>query len=248
MGWAIGGVAAVIDSTITVNQVFHNTLWVPAHFHTYYLMGVVLMTLGAVYHLAVTLTAETENLKRSRIMAAHLIVGGYGFMLSFYLAGADSVPRRFAAYPAELTSGPFLANLSLVFILTCSVGWHCTCGTPADCASARCARDGRASDRLPRRASGRARLPAGASGRRRAVARAIERGRGRPRYAARRDPLREPRGPGHHRPHGRRRDVSLGAVAGRAAGAHDGLHALWRHLLTVSARAAACRRVTRPAR
>ncbi len=117
MGWAIGGVAAVIDSTIVVNQAFHNTLWVPAHFHTYYLMGVVLMTLGGVYHLVVSLTAETENLRRSRVTAAHLVVGGYGLMLSFYLAGADAVPRRFAAYPEELASGPFFANLSLVFIL-----------------------------------------------------------------------------------------------------------------------------------
>ena len=40
---AVGGVAAVIDSTVAVNLVFHNTLWVPAHFHTYYLMGVVFM-------------------------------------------------------------------------------------------------------------------------------------------------------------------------------------------------------------
>ena len=117
MGWAIGGVAAVIDSTITVNQVLHNTLWVPAHFHTYYLMGVVLMTLGAIYHLLVKLTAANENLKRSRVMAAHLLVGGYGFLLSFYLAGADSVPRRFAVYPAEMTDGPFLAGISIVFIL-----------------------------------------------------------------------------------------------------------------------------------
>jgi len=117
MGWAIGGVAAVIDSTITVNQAFHNTLWVPAHFHTYYLMGVVLMTLGGVYHLAVALTSETENLKRSRVMAAHLVVGGYGLMLSFYLAGADAVPRRFAAYPIEVANGPLLAGISLVFIL-----------------------------------------------------------------------------------------------------------------------------------
>ena len=99
MGWAIGGVAAVIDSTISVNRAFHNTLWVPAHFHTYYLMGVVLMTLGAVYHLATHLTGARENLRRSRIVAALVAVGGYGFVFTFYLAGADSIPRRFAAYP-----------------------------------------------------------------------------------------------------------------------------------------------------
>ncbi len=117
MGWAIGGVAAVIDSTIQVNRMFHNTLWVPAHFHTYYLMGVVLMTLGGIYHLAVTVTSETENLKRSRVMAWHLVVGGYGLMLTFYLGGAESIPRRFPVYPAELASGPVLAQVSLLFIL-----------------------------------------------------------------------------------------------------------------------------------
>ncbi|MEO6966668.1 MAG: cbb3-type cytochrome c oxidase subunit I, partial [Acidobacteriaceae bacterium] len=46
MGWAVGGVGAVIDSTVAMNFRFHNTLWVNAHFHTYYLMGVVLMLLG----------------------------------------------------------------------------------------------------------------------------------------------------------------------------------------------------------
>ena len=117
MGWAIGGVAAVIDSTIAVNTRFHNTLWVPAHFHTYYLMGVVLMILGAIYHLATTLTPEPENVKRSRIIAAHLLVGGYGFLSAFYVAGANSIPRRFAAYPAELGGGTVYANIALVFIV-----------------------------------------------------------------------------------------------------------------------------------
>src|SRR5262249_36016607 len=61
MGWAIGGVAAVIDSTVMVNSRFHNTLWVPAHFHTYYVMGVVLMILGAVFHVATDLSKLPES-------------------------------------------------------------------------------------------------------------------------------------------------------------------------------------------
>ena len=31
----------MIDSTPMVNQYFHNTLWVPAHFHTYMALGVI---------------------------------------------------------------------------------------------------------------------------------------------------------------------------------------------------------------
>src|SRR5207245_1345376 len=38
-GWVTGGLGAVLDSVIQINQVTHNTLWVPAHFHTYYLLG-----------------------------------------------------------------------------------------------------------------------------------------------------------------------------------------------------------------
>jgi cytochrome c oxidase subunit 1 len=122
MGWAIGGVAAVIDSTISVNTQFHNTLWVPAHFHTYYMMGVVLMILGAIYHLATALTTEPENATWSRATAAHLLIGGYGFVLAFYFAGADSVPRRFAAYPAEIARGELFAGLGTLFGLVLLAG------------------------------------------------------------------------------------------------------------------------------
>ena len=66
MGWAIGGVAAVIDSTVMVNTRFHNTLWVPAHFHTYYVMGVVLMILGTVFHLADRAVEDCRRAGRSR--------------------------------------------------------------------------------------------------------------------------------------------------------------------------------------
>ena len=70
MGWAIGGVAAVIDSTVMVNTRFHNTLWVPAHFHTYYVMGVVLMILGAVFHLATDLSKLPESRPLTRAIVA----------------------------------------------------------------------------------------------------------------------------------------------------------------------------------
>ena len=48
-GWIIGGFIAVVDSTIVVNSYFHNTMWVTSHFHTYFLLGFVVMLFAFVY-------------------------------------------------------------------------------------------------------------------------------------------------------------------------------------------------------
>ncbi len=110
-GWAIGGVGAVIDSTISANLRLHNTLWVPAHFHTYMLGGLVLLVVGYFYHLCQQTAAMTERLAWQRLLVTVLVVGAYGFFLAFYLSGAWSIPRRFAIYPATLAYGSTLARL-----------------------------------------------------------------------------------------------------------------------------------------
>jgi cytochrome c oxidase subunit I len=122
MGWAIGGVAAVVDSTVMVNSRFHNTLWVPAHFHTYYVMGVVLMILGAVFHVATDLSKQPESRMLTRAIVTTVGVGGYGFLLMFYLAGVAGVPRRYAAYPDEVARGITYAKVSLGFITVLLLG------------------------------------------------------------------------------------------------------------------------------
>lgn len=116
MGWAIGGVAAVIDSTVAVNFRFHNTLWVPGHFHSYFLMGVVLMILGFAYHFVQETARLPERAGMTWLIVALVAVGGYGFLGMFYLGGAASVPRRFASYPAEITRGVPYARAALGFI------------------------------------------------------------------------------------------------------------------------------------
>lgn len=118
LGWTIGGIGAVIDSTVAVNQVFHNTLWVPAHFHTYFLMGVTLMVLGASYHLAVTLSGIKEG--GGKVLATVLVlfcIGGFGFVMMFYLSGAASVPRRYALYLNQIAVGTLHAKISVAFVL-----------------------------------------------------------------------------------------------------------------------------------
>ena len=122
MGWAIGGVAAVIDSTVAVNVRFHNTLWVPAHFHTYYLMGVVLMVLAFAYHLGQEGSKMTERMGLTKFIVALMVLGGYGFLMMFYYGGAHSVPRRYAHYPQEVSQGVGMARAALVFISLLLVG------------------------------------------------------------------------------------------------------------------------------
>ena len=116
MGWGVGGIAAVIDSTVAVNFRFHNTLWVPAHFHTYYLMGVVLIILGFIDHVGKELSGLAENPLRSKLTVVLLLIGGYGFLSMFYWAGANSVPRRYATYPHEAAQGVLYARIAVGFI------------------------------------------------------------------------------------------------------------------------------------
>ncbi|MCC6647433.1 MAG: cbb3-type cytochrome c oxidase subunit I [Polyangiaceae bacterium] len=116
MGWGIGGIGAVIDSTIAVNSVLHNTLWVPAHFHTYMIEGLVLMVLGYFYHYCQEEAPIEEDLRLHKIATCLIVVGGYGFLAMFYLSGALGVPRRFAIYPANVAHGATLSKVALGFI------------------------------------------------------------------------------------------------------------------------------------
>lgn len=121
-GWIVGGLAAVVDSTIAVNVFFHNTLWVPAHFHTYFLVGFVFMLFAFVYHLV-----GAQGEKTARLSLATMAIGGYGFVLMFYLAGIESIPRRYASYssirmPSVVEFGQLSASIAAVFVAVFVVG------------------------------------------------------------------------------------------------------------------------------
>jgi len=99
-GWAAGIVPAVIDGTISVNRVMHNTLWVPGHFHFYLLLGVVAMIIGFMYHLA-RAEVKAADSALDRVAFWVFCIGGFGFVASLLVAGRDSVPRRWAEHLVE---------------------------------------------------------------------------------------------------------------------------------------------------
>lgn len=99
-GWAVGSVPAIIDATITVNKVMHNTLWVPGHFHMYLLLGEVVMVFGFMAWL--TRKEKEEPFTGVSLWAFFAyFFGSIGFVLVFLLSGAASIPRRWAVHLPE---------------------------------------------------------------------------------------------------------------------------------------------------
>lgn len=116
-GWIIGGLGAVIDATISNNVVLHNTLWVPAHFHTYNAMGNVLFSVAFFYWFSTQFTEKVSTGKFTKLALSLLLIGGTGFLLAFYISGADSVPRRFSNYPPDFPAAGPLATLGAFFAI-----------------------------------------------------------------------------------------------------------------------------------
>jgi cytochrome c oxidase subunit I len=96
MGWSVGVIPAIVDGTIAINRVMHNTLWVPGHFHTYLLLGVIAMHFGFMYFLATAAGASESALDRAGFWMYTL--GSLAFVTVLLASGAMSIPRRWAVH------------------------------------------------------------------------------------------------------------------------------------------------------
>jgi cytochrome c oxidase subunit I len=94
-GWAAGIVPAIIDGTIGVNKLMHNTQWVPGHFHFYLLLGVLPMVLALMFHV---IGERTPSRASDKLSFALFLTGGLVFVFAFLAAGHISTPRRFAVH------------------------------------------------------------------------------------------------------------------------------------------------------
>ena len=117
-GWAAGVMPAFIDGTITVNYVMHNTLWVPGHFHTYLLLGMVAMVFAFMYYLGKPYQDAPDSfLDRAAFWG--YTVGSLCFTLSFLYAGKESVPRRYAAHLPEWVPYDRIGTAFAVLVIAC---------------------------------------------------------------------------------------------------------------------------------
>jgi cytochrome c oxidase subunit 1 len=111
IGWVVGGIGAEIDASVPFNVHLHNTLWVPAHFHTYLLGGCLLFVMGWVFLLLESRSASPTSALMSWLISALSFGGMLVFLLGFYFAGALGIPRRYATEPAP---GPLLSQIATV--------------------------------------------------------------------------------------------------------------------------------------
>lgn len=115
-GWAAGTMPAFIDGTITINYVMHNTLWVPGHFHTYLLLGMVAMVFGFMYYIGKP-SQDAQDSLLDRAAFWGFTVGVLGFILSFLYSGKESVPRRYAEHLPEWVPYDRIASVFVVLVI-----------------------------------------------------------------------------------------------------------------------------------
>lgn len=119
-GWAAGAMPAFIDGTITVNLVMHNTLWVPGHFHTYLLLGMVAMVFGFMYYLGKPNQKAGDSFL-DRIAFWGFTAGTLGFSLSFLYSGKESVARRYAVHLPEWVPYDRVGSLFAALVVASSL-------------------------------------------------------------------------------------------------------------------------------
>jgi cytochrome c oxidase subunit 1 len=117
IGWVVGGTGAVLDATIPVNLDLHNTLWVPAHFHTYLLQGVLLFTLGWAFVNLEQRSGMLSSLLTRWLVGIGIFGGAALFLISFYIPGASGVPRRYAIEPGVGPQYAAIATIGAIILL-----------------------------------------------------------------------------------------------------------------------------------
>ena len=116
-GWAAGIVPAMLDGTIRINLVMHNTQWVPGHFHFYILLGVLPMALALMFHEIGCRAHVPPNSGSDRLGFPVFFIGGLIFVFAFLDAGHLSVARRMATHLPEWTGTDKLGSIGAALVV-----------------------------------------------------------------------------------------------------------------------------------
>ncbi len=118
--WLIAGLQGLINATIVLDLVVHNTLWIVGHFHNMALLNIGLVILAAMYAFLPDLIGRPWY--SQRLARWHLVlttVGGYGSVIPWLIQGLDGAARRWAVLPDRYAT---LTDISLPFVALLFVG------------------------------------------------------------------------------------------------------------------------------
>jgi cytochrome c oxidase subunit 1 len=116
-GWAAGIVPAILDGTIRINEVMHNTQWVPGHFHFYLLLGVLAMALALMFHEIGARAHAPPNSGADKLGFPVYLIGGLIFVFGFLDAGHMSVPRRMAEHLQAWTFTDKIGSIGAILVV-----------------------------------------------------------------------------------------------------------------------------------
>ncbi len=78
-------------------------------------MGNVLFSIGFFYWFSTQFSENNKEKKSTTLTLTLLLIGGIGFLLVFYIGGADSIPRRYSSYPSDFPMAAPLATIGAAF-------------------------------------------------------------------------------------------------------------------------------------
>lgn len=114
-GWMAGVIPALVDATLVVNSVMHNTMWVPGHFHFYLLLGLLPMMFAFMIHLA---RGEDVTPQGGDLTALLYLGFGLLFTAMFLIGGWASVLRRWAEHLPEWQIWDQVASVMAAGVIT----------------------------------------------------------------------------------------------------------------------------------
>ncbi len=114
IGWFLAGIQGVVNATIWLNSIVHNTLWVPGHFHTMIFLNILMGIFAMVYQVTAEYTGRPFKWEHVKLHWLGTLIGASGMLTFWLLDGWLGGPRRYAI---PLDSSMLWTMFSVPFVL-----------------------------------------------------------------------------------------------------------------------------------